>query len=549
MMRTLTHGRAALAIATVAAALAALPAAAAASAPTPLALDSPGNGSPPQIAYDPSSGTTYVGWSDRGAAGGVDLCVLPAGATACEGGVQLLSDNVNPTTYPSIGLGAIVVLPGGETVVIGVPGTTATVAWASPKGGAAFLSSAGDMNGLQNGGNPISQISLYRAGNDAVALGPSDVGLLDSFHDYFGDAPINATEPMIPMPNSNVGGLYQTKALFTNGPEVAAAPAPAPAAPGSVVVVGVGSNQGNPVPAGCPSYFGTGFGATVGTVTGASNAAGTLNAAGMPQYGLITCLADAPVLAGGANGIGLLEREGSAVTGNGTSAAIDYRAFHATATGGSFGAPIQVADLTNAGGGGTADDYLSEDSSTGVYATWIDHLGLNFDYSANGGATWGAAPAIVPGSPSGGFTDSVLAGVAGGTAEIAYDNNLGSGTQVFVEAVNYQALTTTTPPPAPASIGASARSNGKTVTITVGCATTPCTITVAMTAHSGHKTVKMGGGKFTLHKQGQNKLAVKLTPAGKKLLKSHHGHATVTVAVSVAGNATGKPVTRTIKLR
>jgi hypothetical protein len=54
-----------------------LPTSAAAAAPTPIALDAPGNGSAPLIAYDPSTRTAYIAWSDP-AGTGIDLCLLAA---------------------------------------------------------------------------------------------------------------------------------------------------------------------------------------------------------------------------------------------------------------------------------------------------------------------------------------------------------------------------------------------------------------------------------------------------------------------------------------
>ena len=97
-----------------------------ASAASPVALDAPENGTAPLIAYDSSTQTTYVAWSDP-VQPGVDLCVLPAGATGCEGGAPVLLED---SKYPGYsvgnhpGLGGLVVLPNGEAVVIGTPVST-----------------------------------------------------------------------------------------------------------------------------------------------------------------------------------------------------------------------------------------------------------------------------------------------------------------------------------------------------------------------------------------------------------------------------------------
>lgn len=189
---------ASLAVGLGCAALMALAVLAAGASASPIALDAPDNGAPPLIAYDPMTQTTYVGWSDPVKLG-VDLCVLPPSATACEGGAPVLLEDSKykgwtEDNHP--GLGGLVVLPGGEAVVIGTPVSTGTVAWASPAGGAAFLE--GD-HGLQNGGNFISPVSLFYAVGNAVALSDTDVGLLDDYFNNFSDSLVAGPEsPALP---------------------------------------------------------------------------------------------------------------------------------------------------------------------------------------------------------------------------------------------------------------------------------------------------------------------------------------------------------------
>jgi hypothetical protein len=338
-------------------------------ASAPIALDVPENGTDaaPLIAYDPSTQTTYVAWADP-IHPGVDLCILPAGVASCEGGAPVLLEDSQYPGYSKLnhpGLGGLVVLPGGEAVVIGTPVSTGTVAWASPAGGAAFLSGN---HGLQNGGKFISPVSLFYAFDNAVALNNMDVGLLDDYFNYFSDSPLTAESPAIPEPgNTNPGGEFPRKALETAGPEIAAEPAPAPAPAGTDVVIGVGDNFAGPPAAlpGCINKEGTGYGVSVGKVDGTSNAAGTLNKEGLPAYGVLACSAETPVLAqGGADGIGLVEQEGDGFDGAGSQFTVDYRPFIATATGGTFGAPVQLADVTNESLGGVIGLDLSEDSGT-----------------------------------------------------------------------------------------------------------------------------------------------------------------------------------------
>jgi hypothetical protein len=413
-----------------------------ASASAAVALDAPGNAEPPLIAYDPSTQTTYVAWSDPVLLG-VDLCVLPSGSTTCEGGAPVVLEDDNYSGWSTNnhpGLGGLVVLPGGEAVVLGAPVSTGTVAWASPAGGAAFLTGN---HGLQNGGNFISPVSLYRNPADAAALSSSEVGLLDQYggEGYFSDSPLTSESPSIASYNSDAGGQYPLKG--GDGPDLAAEAAPAPAAAGTEIVVGVGSNadKNQSQPLGCSNYAASGYGVSVGKLDGTSKTSGTLNQMGLPKFGLLGCSANETVLAqGGQDGIGVLEQEGSGISGEGSDYTIDYRPFDANSTGGTFGAPVELADVTAEVLDGVDQLDLSEDSSTGVYALWESGKAV-LDYSGNGGATWdGPVVSPVPYSAKG-----VIAGTGGGGAEIAYPYNTGSGEQVFIEPVNYQTLAAPTP--------------------------------------------------------------------------------------------------------
>ena len=424
--------------------IAVLPAATLAVAP-PIALDAPDNGYSPQIAYDPSTQTTYVAWSNP-AGTGIDLCIVPAGASACSGGGPVLLTDSHFTGAATPVIGGLLVLPGGEAVVIGATaqGGVGSLAWASPAGGAAFLSGN---NGLENGGEPISPVSLYYTTNNAVAINSTDVGIFDSydhFYSYFSDSPFAGPETPSSLPsntgNANNGGQFDDQG-DTEGPVVAAEPAPAPAPAGTYIVVGAGANVGSneTTPPGCINYAATGYGVDVGT----SGHSGTLNSQGLQPkgFGLLACSAEDPTLAsGGTDGIGVLEEEGSAISGAGSDWQMDYRPFIATATGGSFGAPVELSDITNEVLDGVDAVDVSDDSGTGVYAFWEDGKGV-LDYSPNGGASWGG-PVV---SPIPYTAHGVIAGIGNGTAEIAYDENPGTGTQVFLQIVNYQELATPVP--------------------------------------------------------------------------------------------------------
>jgi hypothetical protein len=516
-------------------------------ASAPIALDAPENGTSaaPLIAYDLTSQTTYVAWTDP-IKPAVDLCILPAGAADCEGGAPVPLEDSLFTGANFSGPGGVVVLPGGKVAVIGDTTENGSIAWISPAGGAAFLAKG---QGLQNSGEPISVVSLFYTFGNAVALSSTDVGLLDNFGNFFADTSLTAESPEPPA-TTNPGGKFPRQAFGIAGPEIAAEQAPSPAPAGTDVVVGVGDNYAGPPEAlpGCINKEGTGFGVSAGKVNGTSNAAGTLNAKGLPQYGVLACSAESPVLAqGGADGIGLVEQEGDGFDGSGSIYTVDYRPFDATATGGAFGAPVQLADVTHVSLGGVNSLDLSEDSGTGVYATWADGQGLLLDYSGNGGTSW-EGPTVVPEPTSGPQDNPVIVGTGGGNAEIAYVGNPGTGPQVFLQAVNYAALVaantptptppaTTTTPPAPPTPNSGytiqsivSNSNG-TVTITfVPTQSGEATMVVTVpTASIARKTTKKC-------KKGQVKIKGKCLPAS-----------TVAGKTSASGTA-GVPLKLTVNL-
>jgi hypothetical protein len=118
---------------------------------------------------------------------------------------------------------------------------------------------------------------------------------------------------------------------------------------------------------------------------------------------------------------------------------------------------------------------------------------------------------------------------------------------------------------APATVGGGATTNGETVTLNVICASFPCTITIVLSApetvtvHASsasiarskskkgkHRRVTLGGGKFTLKSKGSHKLAVKLSAAGRRFVRSHSGRVKITAKVS---ELHGKVTTRTLELK
>lgn len=111
-----------------------------------------------------------------------------------------------------------------------------------------------------------------------------------------------------------------------------------------------------------------------------------------------------------------------------------------------------------------------------------------------------------------------------------------------------------------AKIASTGTSTSTTVTITVTC-TGPCTVTITVTTNAppSHgvravsarktKTVKLGTGTFKFKKGGSHKLKVKLTKAGKRLVKKDHRHLKATVRLSVKTNGHTEKLSRTVKIK
>jgi hypothetical protein len=167
------------------------------------------------------------------------------------------------------------------------------------------------------------------------------------------------------------------------------------------------------------------------------------------------------------------------------------------------------------------------------------------------GYTW-----TVPGFPAQHGSSAVYTfpkGAGSATITVSFTDNAGNQATATLDVVVKNA-------PPPVSIGGTGTSNGTTVTITVSCASTPCTVSVTITGSStSHtrravsarkkaKSVTIATGKFTIKKTGKAKLAVKLTKAGKRLLKKNHGHLKAKTVVSTKVNGHVQKVSKTIHI-
>ena len=267
--------------------------------------------------------TTYVAWTAEPSNTGIDLCILPADSTTCEGGapIDLVDSEYTGDLIPT--LGDLYVLPGGIVVVLGVAGNEGSVEWESPAGGGAFAAAG---QGLQSGGLPISTIENYYQADDAVPLGSNDLGVLDGEHNMFADVPLAGGTSPTPVAADSQEDFSHAPLGTGDAPQIGAEATPG--SPGEETVVTVGDNE-NPgdqtVPAGCGNVYATGYGVRVGKIAGTSHSAGTLNSES-PASQLLACSADAPVVvSGGAAGIGVVEQEGSGIDGFGSDFQLDFR--------------------------------------------------------------------------------------------------------------------------------------------------------------------------------------------------------------------------------
>ncbi|MGO9959553.1 MAG: hypothetical protein ACLP50_26850 [Solirubrobacteraceae bacterium] len=377
--------------------------------PAPIALG-PGTG-PSSIAYDPGSSDTYVAWvADSGTS--VSACMLPPGADACAGGVQSLTDPVAGSNVEYYNARPVIL---GATPVV-VAEVDAAAAAAEPSGYAdiGVLAWSGSPLTLDNGGKLLA--SSLGAGDlgsaGAVALDATHIAVAGNTHPHgsgFTDFTLGASAPATTpaIDQANGGENYGDQEGVT-GSQLATIPD----GPTGEVAVVVGGAQNPP---GCPngSSYATGYAAAAGAPATLAD-----QSAWSPTYfQAISCDATSPALAGG-NTIGLLEDEGPGLNGSGADG-IYYRPFNPSTM--TFSAtPTLVSDETSLSNHGADELSLSEDSSGGLYASWLDSRGFVIAYSSTDGATW-TAPLTTNLGGSNPGTNPVIAGTGGGAALIAFD--------------------------------------------------------------------------------------------------------------------------------
>jgi hypothetical protein len=408
----------------------------------------------PSIAYDATTGYTYVAWADEVSLDTIDLCVVPSGGTVCNGGSgpYRLSDALASTGASPIYFGSkVLTMPDGTVVLVanvegasekaesaGYENEAGEIAWSSPPNGEAFAAAG---QGIANGGKLLAEASGEMPDQGAAALGATHIftyGNVFPFGSGATDFTLTGPAPKeTPVPDAS--GEFGSS-LFSDGSQLAVEEESGK--PGEYLAVTVGSDADTPKE--CPdgSEEGTGYGVATGTPEQLQK-----QSAWSPSYfKVLACRAEAAVLTGGepdGAAIGVVQSEGTGLNGFGEDG-IYFRAFDASTNTFAGAVPIsQEAPFTLDGAGALS---ASDDSGGGLYASWADGRGVEFSYSNSGGAGW-----LVPVTAVREAADPIIAGIGGGSAEVAYFANIGDGTQEYLQPFNYTQLYEAEhlPPPPP----------------------------------------------------------------------------------------------------
>jgi hypothetical protein len=403
------------------------------SKPTPPpAIDLGAGEAQPSVAYDSSSGDTYVAWQDPADQAAIDLCVVPNGATVCNGG-----SGPYRLTDPLAEAGAIffgskvLVMPDGTVVVVanlqgagskvrptGYTSEAGVIAWSSPAGGEAFGKPG---QGIANeSGKLLAEAQGEMPDQGALALGATNILVYGNEHP-FGSGATDFTltsKAKKTTPEVDHTGEFGDQES-TDSSQLAAEEYPSGS--GKYVVVTAGTDLDTPPGCGLEEK-GTGYGVATGTPTELQQQPAWPSA----YFKLISCQAEEVVLTGGGAGhasIGAVQSEGPGLNGMGNDG-ISYVPFDIATD--KFEAPVQISEETPFTLLGADGLSASEDSAGHLYACWVDGRGVMLA-SSDDGASWGT-PTIT--NIEGG--NVVVAGTSPVEASIAYTANPGSGSQEYL---------------------------------------------------------------------------------------------------------------------
>ncbi len=518
----------------------------ASAAATPVKVGSPLSSGPPAIAVD-NAGDAVIAWANQqetsGAADYVQYCVVPAGASACSHSGNL------PLAFGVGHIDGVQVLADGGTLVIladvfGTPSGDVhsfepEQEWQSTDGGATWI--------LVDGGVSVSTGILNADTEPVGAVIVPGTGVLGYGWDTAGSS--GPTFNAFPLSSPPECSRLRCPAGFaslepsTNPDQLGNEPgqfaAEAGASPG---VLGIFETLFTNGPLGCSQDFGTAYVYGAGNQSATNNyniSPGQPNSAWRVPVTQADCNTQYAAVGGGPSGFGILEDLETGRT--------IYHRFDASTE--KFDTPQVVVAPQ-----GEQQSALSQDGAGGIYATYL--LGgaggpVTLSYSADGGSSWSSGTLDKNSDGGVGSLNSSVNGAKQGWATWL-DNG-----SVFAQSFKASDAI------APATVGGGATTDGTTVTLTVGCASFPCTITIVLTApetvvvHASAarvplkkrrktKLVTLGRGRFTLRSKGSHKLAIKLSPAGKKFVRSRSGHVKIAAKIT---ELHGRVTRRTIKLK
>jgi hypothetical protein len=521
----------------------------AAAVSVPVKVGSPLSSGPPSIAVE-SSGAAVIAWANQQELGGgpdfVQYCVIPVGASACS-----QAGSLTPAGGTNHVDGVQVLRDGGTLVILAdVFGTPFSAVgrfepeqeWQSTDGGATWTLVDGGVSvssGILNADTvPVSGVILPGTGelgygwDTAGPAGPtfnafplsgapecSESSCAAGFSslepstnpDQLGNEP-GEFASISSGPNGGVMGVFET--VFTNGP------------------------------LGCAQDFGIAFVYGSGNQSPSNNyniSPGQPNTAWRIPIAQADCDIQYAGVGGGPSGFGILADELSGQT--------IYHRFDA-ATDKFDTPPVVIAHKDE------QQASVSQDGAGNIYGTYL--LGgaggpVTLSYSADGGKSWSSGR--LDSDSDSGVASLNSAVDATGQGWVTWIDNGSVFAQPFKAADAIE----------PAAVGGGATTNGQTITLNVSCASFPCTITIVLSApgtvhvHASsasiarskskqgkHRSVTLGSGKFTIKSKGSHKLAVKLSTAGRKFIRSHKGRVKIAAKVS---ELHGKVTTRTLELK
>jgi hypothetical protein len=527
--------------------LVAAPGASAAGAP--VKIGSPLSSGPPAITVD-HAGDAVIAWANTkdlaGANNFVQYCVLPPNATACSHSGSLI-----PADSAQF-IDGVQVLDEGSTLLIladvfGAQGDssgdfTPEQEWQSTDGGATWVSVNGGLSvtsGILNADTqPLSAVTV--PGTGVLGYGWDTAAGVPTFNAFPLASPPECSVARCPAGFASLEPVTNPDALSNEPGQFASIPN------GSLAgVMGVFETLFTNGPLGCAQDFGTAYvyGSGSQSATNSYNISpGRPNSAWKVPLSQVDCNTEYAAVAGGPSGFGILE--------DGLSGHTIYHRFDASTR--RFDTPqVVVADQ------GEQQATLSQDGGGGIYATYL--LGgvggpVKLSYSGDGGSAWSSGTLDRDSDGGVGSLNSSVNAARQGWATWVDNGTVFAQPFKAADAIE------------PARVGGGATTNGTTITVNVSCATFPCTITITLTApetvvvHASSaslalgkpkkskkgKTVTLGKGRFTLKSKGQHQLTVKLSPEGRRFVRSHSGH--VKIGAKVA-ELHGKVTTRKLELK